>query len=448
MKKILVIVASLTLCAMHQPEGTEEQLTGHKRPRPVEQEAITNEPPPIPRVIILKEEPNTIYLPESAAATSEMLKSLMAHSMRETTALLPGHVASITLPELSLDIAKPLFSFVMPLSWLPQHTHGRFLEAVVRSVHDPDSTQQRDLEAQLIAADCQQIVPLKGALMRQYARLIKAHYQDRCTLKNIELSDTLARELERTYFLLFQRNPCLQYEQEEEEPAKKRPRLGGNRKPGDQPTDTLGTFALTEFLNCTARPLKGHHNRTKHDLSLRALRLHTLEGIEQVPDAKCLLRLHCKDNFLKQLPGGILQLGALTYLDLSKNLLECLPEALCPSLANLRILDVSDNKLKGLPGNIHHLNDLIQLHANDNQLETLPNTMTSLKQLRSLYVANNRLTQFPRGLHALQNLALLIAYNNCLPQNERERINQEVRAGKVWAYIEWQQPVIPTQTQK
>ncbi len=370
-----------------------------------------------------------------------MLKSLMAHSMRETTGLPPGCAASITLPELSLETAKSLFSLAVPLAYLPKRAHAKFLDMAMYLTCNPKIVQQSDLEAQLAAADFLQVSATKQALLCQYARLLGTRAKTGQAM-TINLPDNLLPELERVYFMLFQKNPCLPYPQKEEEPAQKRPRLDGNRKPGvQQPTDTIGTFGLVDYLNCPASPLRGRHDRTKHDLSLRALRLHTLKGIEHVIQAKYLLRLHCKDNFLKQLPDGILQLSALTYLDLSKNLLECLPEALCPSLANLMILDVSDNKLKGLPGNIHHWDGLIELRASGNQLEALPNTMTSLSRLRSLNVANNKLTQFPRGLHALQNLALLIVYNNCLLQAERERINREICAGKKGINILWWQPV-------
>jgi Leucine-rich repeat (LRR) protein len=98
---------------------------------------------------------------------------------------------------------------------------------------------------------------------------------------------------------------------------------------------------------------------------------------------------------LRNLPEQVLTLGNLERLCLLENNLEQLPEDLGVALPKLTFLRISGNLIAALPSN---LNVLEELYWANNELLTLPITVEGLSCLRVLDLSRNFLRSLP-GIH-------------------------------------------------
>ncbi|KAL4138369.1 hypothetical protein PRIC2_001875 [Phytophthora ramorum] len=114
---------------------------------------------------------------------------------------------------------------------------------------------------------------------------------------------------------------------------------------------------------------------------------------------------------LKELPydlyhgrDALASLSSLLILDLARNQLQSLPEAIFTHLFSLQSLDISDNELSSLPEEIGEARDLQLLDARSNRLTGTPVSLTNLHELRhcmalrKLDLYNNRLRALPLEL--------------------------------------------------
>lgn len=92
-----------------------------------------------------------------------------------------------------------------------------------------------------------------------------------------------------------------------------------------------------------------------------------------------------------------------TALDLRKRALSVLPDSVCKYTA-LKVLLLSNNKLKRLPDSIGALTNLHTLYLNDNQISSLPEGFGQLEALQTLTLYRNELTALPAGFVQLENL--------------------------------------------
>lgn len=106
---------------------------------------------------------------------------------------------------------------------------------------------------------------------------------------------------------------------------------------------------------------------------------------------------------------GILQLNRLNHLDLSDNLIECLPEAF-GDLPNLGELNMTSNRLgRGTPQQWHWLKGNVSktlhtLNLSSNEMLYLPYLIAKLQGLVTLKVDDNRLQTLPSGVGSLKYL--------------------------------------------
>lgn len=132
---------------------------------------------------------------------------------------------------------------------------------------------------------------------------------------------------------------------------------------------------------------------------------------------RTLEELRINDIQRYSLDRGILNLIKLKILDLSNNCIECLPEEFC-NLPCLNELNISKNQFyKSSPkqwswicGNI--AKNLKLLNVSHNRLKFLPEQLVKLHSLISLHVDNNELKMFPSGIGNLKNLRIVTASNN------------------------------------
>ena len=112
-------------------------------------------------------------------------------------------------------------------------------------------------------------------------------------------------------------------------------------------------------------------------------------------------------------------------------------------LANLRVLDLSHNRLPALPGAIGGLAQLTQLTLDRNRLKALPDVLCRLVKLESLSASENQLAQLPAGIGALVKLKKLNVSKNALlflpPSLEKCAALQEVDVShnQIAAFVNW-----------
>ncbi|XP_029467947.1 E3 ubiquitin-protein ligase LRSAM1 isoform X2 [Rhinatrema bivittatum] len=108
-----------------------------------------------------------------------------------------------------------------------------------------------------------------------------------------------------------------------------------------------------------------------------------------------VLDLH--DNQLTLLPGDIGQLTSLQVLNVERNLLSSLPESI-GNLIQLQTLNVKGNKLKGLPSTVGGLRSLRTLNISENRLRELPSTLAHVRTLETLTLDAALMTYPPAGV--------------------------------------------------
>ena len=84
------------------------------------------------------------------------------------------------------------------------------------------------------------------------------------------------------------------------------------------------------------------------------------------------------------------------------------------NLANLRVLNMSNNKLTQFPEVVLYLVNLMHLFVNDNHLSTLPANLNYLGKLQELELRNNKLKRVLKYIIDLHNLKTLSVTGNPL----------------------------------
>jgi len=139
----------------------------------------------------------------------------------------------------------------------------------------------------------------------------------------------------------------------------------------------------------------------------------TFEIPEEIGRLKNLKILDMSGNKLSTIPSGIGNLRNLQKLDISSNQLHALPDSLW-YLVELTHLWVNDNNLRLIPSGIGNLRNLQKLDIGSNQLDTLPDSFWRLDNLSKLYIYRNQLKSIPSGIGKLINLSELYIYRNQL----------------------------------
>ncbi|KAK9541605.1 hypothetical protein VZT92_001636 [Zoarces viviparus] len=153
----------------------------------------------------------------------------------------------------------------------------------------------------------------------------------------------------------------------------------------------------------------------------------TLSNMHITIFPKCLLKLTNVDeldlsrNLIEKLPDDIGNFSSLTWLDLHSNKLESVPESI-GNLVGLTHFNLSNNRLisAGLPSTLGSLISLKSLNLGMNQLDTLPPTMDALHSLQELGLFDNRFINLPEFLKVLRNLTKVNVKGNPLSYVQRD----------------------------
>jgi Leucine-rich repeat (LRR) protein len=111
-------------------------------------------------------------------------------------------------------------------------------------------------------------------------------------------------------------------------------------------------------------------------------------------------------NRLKTVPEEVRQMAHLEILELNTNRLEILPESLA-QVTTLQRLDLSNNKLQTLPEEVGNLRLLRSLRVHSNHLLALPKSIGDCAKLEYVDMSNNKLVELPESMQHLVSLTHL-----------------------------------------
>ncbi len=107
----------------------------------------------------------------------------------------------------------------------------------------------------------------------------------------------------------------------------------------------------------------------------------------------------------------IYKLYNLKILDLSSEKLQNIPPEI-GNLHNLQELYLSDNQIEIIPPEIGLLHNLQELHLSHNQIQSMPPELGNLHNLQEIYLGCNQIKIIPHEIGNLHNLQILSLYNN------------------------------------
>ncbi|XP_059823676.1 leucine-rich repeat and calponin homology domain-containing protein 1 isoform X2 [Hypanus sabinus] len=176
----------------------------------------------------------------------------------------------------------------------------------------------------------------------------------------------------------------------------------------------LAEAAGSGILGLSGRKLKEFpRSVTGHDLSDTVQADLSKNRLSEIPMEVShfisLEMLNLYHNCIRVIPDTVINLQALTNLNLSRNQLSTLP--LCICALPLKVLVVSNNKLVSLPEDIGQLKCLMELDVSCNEITVLPQQMGQLKSLRELNVRRNYLQILPEELADLPLVKLDFSCN-------------------------------------
>ncbi|XP_061493547.1 DISP complex protein LRCH3 isoform X10 [Rhineura floridana] len=177
----------------------------------------------------------------------------------------------------------------------------------------------------------------------------------------------------------------------------------------------LEEAAASGALSLSGRKLRDYPrgSAASHDLSDTTQADLSRNRLSELPAEACLFvsleSLNLYQNCIRYIPEAILNLQALTFLNISRNQLSTLPVHLC-SLP-LKVLIASNNKLVSLPEEIGQLRCLMELDVSCNEIQTIPSQIGSLDSLRDLNLRRNHLVHLPEELAELPLIRLDFSCN-------------------------------------
>lgn len=125
-------------------------------------------------------------------------------------------------------------------------------------------------------------------------------------------------------------------------------------------------------------------------------------------DLPSLKVLDLSELKLKTVPTQVFNLGTLEQLYLAYNELTALPPE-TEKLASLQYLNLDGNKIPVLGDDVAKLTELRWLRLNNNRLSSLPMSFNGLKKLQRIYLKGNRFKSVPeclKGLPLLEDISL------------------------------------------
>ncbi|GFR73898.1 leucine-rich repeat-containing protein [Elysia marginata] len=145
----------------------------------------------------------------------------------------------------------------------------------------------------------------------------------------------------------------------------------------------------------------------------------TLETIPEctLQRANVIHSLQLDNNEITSLPGNIGLFKKLIVLDISANKMSFISDEIC-QLTKLRTLTAKNNHLStaSFPKAISNLKSLEVLNVSGNQIEHFPPQFTELEKLQVLHMGGNALKRLPSAIKELSKLQVLYLGGNRLSE--------------------------------
>lgn len=163
---------------------------------------------------------------------------------------------------------------------------------------------------------------------------------------------------------------------------------------------SVGRIPVLRSLDISSNTLKSLPAAMSHASALTEVRAshNRLRGVPARLPAS-LEALDLSDNAVRRLKRGVYRVPM--SLNVSGNRLSDLPPVKLPgrgTIASLRALDASHNRIEKLPATIERLVRLVDLDLADNRLTEIPASVAGMRALRRLNISRNRLTELPDDL--------------------------------------------------
>lgn len=181
-----------------------------------------------------------------------------------------------------------------------------------------------------------------------------------------------------------------------------------HRRPADVVTVTsLDALAATNraevvrlLLRGSPKPVSDADLKGLSESALQQLDLSEL-GMDKIPETvwtlKGLTSLWFVRNKLAEIPAGVAQLPALTYLNLDGNAIASVPDTLSGA-KTLRWLRLNENKVRELPASLGTLKDLRRIYLRRNLFTSVPDVVQEWPELETLALDDNAITEVPAWL--------------------------------------------------
>ncbi|XP_031838607.1 leucine-rich repeat-containing protein 47 [Nomia melanderi] len=202
------------------------------------------------------------------------------------------------------------------------------------------------------------------------------------------------------------------------------------------------------FLNITQTCLEEVPEEIEKLQNLTTLVLHSNQ-ISKIPSTidklEKLKVLDCSRNKLTSLPDEIGKLPQLTTMNLSSNLLTLLPSQ--AANVKLSVLNLSNNKFENFPDVCYaELIHLSEIYVNGNEIKEIPITINQLPSLKILNVADNSISVVPGEVADCNKLKELYLKGNTLKDKRLSKLVDQCRTKQIIEYIKLHCPVTSSST--
>ncbi|XP_043265165.1 leucine-rich repeat-containing protein 47-like [Colletes gigas] len=144
--------------------------------------------------------------------------------------------------------------------------------------------------------------------------------------------------------------------------------------------------------------------------------------------------LDCSRNKLSSLPDEIGRLSQLTTMNFSSNLLKSLPTLI--GNVKLCVLDLSNNQFEQFPDVCYpELVHLSEVYVNGNQIKEIPVTINQLPQLKILNVSDNLISAVPGELADCNKLKEFFLKGNTLTDKRLSKLVDQCRTKQIIEYV-------------
>ncbi|KAG7197619.1 hypothetical protein KM043_013401 [Ampulex compressa] len=200
---------------------------------------------------------------------------------------------------------------------------------------------------------------------------------------------------------------------------------------------TLFNLQSLNYLNITQTCLKEIPNELEKLQNLTSLVLHSNEITEIPKTIEKLTKLKvldCSRNKLTVLPDEVGNLPHLTTMNFGSNQLKTLPSLI--SNAKLSTLDLSNNQFEIFPDVCYaELIHLSEIYINGNHIKEVPPAISQLASLKILNLADNSILAIPGELVDCTKLKELHLKGNALADKRLSKLVDQCRTKQILEYI-------------